>query len=54
MRAGRSLRIFAGVNLPPAAFASRPKITEATRPLNCWYTIDLTRVSKSGSRNWIP
>ena len=54
MRAGRSLRIFSGVSAPPAALASLAKITEATRPLNCWYTIDLTRVSNPGSRNWIP
>jgi hypothetical protein len=36
IRAGRSLRMFSGVILPPAALARRPKITFATRPLNCW------------------
>src|ERR1035441_6903817 len=41
----------AGVILPPAALARRPKITLATRPLSCWYMIDFTRVSKSGLRN---
>src|SRR5580658_2484126 len=54
MREGRSLRMLAGVIFPPTASERRPKITVATRPLSCWETMDLTRVSKSGSRNRIP
>src|SRR5271157_5755202 len=51
MRDGRSFRMLCGVTRSPAALARRAKITLATRPLNCWNTIDFTSVSKSGSRN---
>src|SRR5579883_1582110 len=53
MRVGRSFRTPSGVREAPAtaAMARRSKITLATFPLSCWYTMDRTRVSKFGSRN---
>ena len=32
------------------SYRRRAKIVAAALPLNCWYTIDLTSDSKSGSR----